>query len=145
MTARLKELVDPEQLVPATNDEGKDVELSLSQWIVTHEQVLAEYDYIPEIANWDWQTEYRNGTTIPVPPPFLAKKRKARGFVRRQVWEQYCADGTTPRTAQMDEERAEAERRRAAEQSPEAKAREAAQLERLRAELAGSRASTPSC
>ena len=136
VTARLKELVDPEQLVPATNDEGKDMELSLSQWILTNEPVLAEYDYIPEIANWDWRTEYHNGTYIPVPPPFMAKKRKARGFVRRQVWEQYCADGTTPRTAQMDEERAEAERRRVAEQSPEAKAREAAQLEKLRAELA---------
>lgn len=95
--------------MPATNDEGVDVELSLNQWIVTNEPVLAEFDFIPEIDNWDWVpgSVYNRVRSGDEPTPWMRKKRKARGFVRPQAWAKYCADRTTPRSEQRDQEKAD--------------------------------------
>ncbi|MDO5535517.1 MAG: phage/plasmid primase, P4 family [Propionibacteriaceae bacterium] len=105
VTARLKELVDPEQWVVATNASGRDAELTLNQWLLTNEPVLAEFDYLPEVANWDYGTKYANGTYLPVPTEWMLKKEKARGFVRREVWVVYRADGRTPRALHVEAER----------------------------------------
>lgn len=133
VTARLKELVDPTQWVPATNEEGVDVELSLNQWFTTNEPVLAEFDFIPEIDNWDWVpgSVYNGVRSGDEPTPWMKKKRKARGFVRPQAWAKYCADRTTPRSEQRDQEAADMVAVDASQQ-----ARETEQLNRLRAELA---------
>lgn len=109
LTARLKDLVDPEQWVPAANADGKDVEVSICQWLTTNEPTLAEFDHIPEIWNWDWvPPDEKNGVKRGDEPTlWMRKKRKARGFVRPAAWARFQAEGVTPvRARQLEAEEA---------------------------------------
>ncbi|MCO4253880.1 DNA primase family protein [Pseudarthrobacter cellobiosi] len=93
-TGRLKKLVDPGDWIVPVGGNGKDKELGIAQWIVGPEPALAEFDYLLDVGNWDWDPYGDNG--IGGGTPWMKKKRKARGFVRRSAWEAHDAAGTTP-------------------------------------------------
>jgi putative DNA primase/helicase len=102
-TSRMKKYMDPAEWIVPTGGDGKDKELGyakdkdkelgLGQWIVGREPVLAEFDHLEDVANWDWDSYGGGGGRL---TPWMAKKRKARGFVRRTAWEAYLSTGTTP-------------------------------------------------
>lgn len=97
-TRRLKKLVDAEEWTVPQSNAGTDKELTLAQWLLGPEPVLAEYAHLPDVSNWDWDGQaYGGGGDV---TKWMRAKRKARGFVRREVWEAYSTAGTTPYQAQ---------------------------------------------
>lgn len=93
-TGRLKKhVIADEWMVPAGGN-GKDKELGIAQWIIGPEPVLEEYDHVPGVGSWNWNehADFGGGGIT----SWMAKKRKARGFVRRSVWEGHTTAGTTP-------------------------------------------------
>lgn len=88
-TGRLKKHVDTSQWIVPLGGNGKDKELTINQWIVGPEPVLSEYGHVPEVINWNWDTY--DGITR-----WMASKRKARGLVRRSVWDAHQTARTTP-------------------------------------------------
>lgn len=98
-TPRMKKYMDHDQWVVPIGGNDKDKELGLGQWIVGREPVLAEFDHVEDVSNWDWDHYRSNGGRL---TPWMQKKRKARGFVRRSVWEAHLSAGTTPYSAEHD-------------------------------------------
>jgi putative DNA primase/helicase len=93
-TGRLKKHVTSDEWIVPLGGNGKDKELSINQWIIGPEPVLAEFDYVPGVANWNWD-EYACNSAGGI-THWMTTKRKARGFVRRSVWEAHESAGTTP-------------------------------------------------
>lgn len=93
-TGRLKKHVNSDEWIVPLGGNGKDKELSINQWIISPEPVLAEFDYVPAVANWNWD-EYACNSAGGI-TRWMTTKRKARGFVRRSVWEAHESAGTTP-------------------------------------------------
>lgn len=94
VTERLKKLVDAEEWIVPGGGNGKDKELTIVQWIVGPEPVLAQFDYLLDVRNWNWDEHGNYGG--PGVTGWMKKKRIARGFVRRSAWEAHTATGVTP-------------------------------------------------
>ncbi|WP_162143561.1 DNA primase family protein [Candidatus Microthrix parvicella] len=93
-TRRLKKLVDAEEWMVPQSSAGADKELTLAQWLLCPEPVLAEYAHLPDVSNWDWDGRAHGGGGEVT--KWMRDKRKARGFVRREVWEAHSTAATTP-------------------------------------------------
>ena len=92
VTRKLKTLVDSDEWIVPRGANGKDLELSLAQWLVQSEPVLGEYTYVEEVKKWDWDNYADNGAgCVPINAP-----RTARGFVRKSIYEAHMASSTTP-------------------------------------------------